>query len=52
MIVPKRELKTELIKLRQNPEYPELRSLARRTVKYIEKLEQRLLGGLPVNVDS
>lgn len=38
----KRELKSELIKLRQDPEFPSLRNLCRRTLRYIEKLEKRL----------
>jgi predicted nuclease with RNAse H fold len=42
VILQQRELKSELIKLRQNPEYPGLRSLTRRALKYIEKLEKRI----------
>jgi hypothetical protein len=42
MITHKRELKHELINLRQNPDYPNLRNLTRRTIKYIEQLEKRI----------
>lgn len=43
MIIPSRPaLKHELIRLRQNPDYPNLRNLTRRTIKYIEKLEKRI----------
>lgn len=43
MILNKRpELKKELINLRQNPEYPSLRNLCRRTLRYIESLEKKL----------
>jgi hypothetical protein len=42
MITHKKELKHELIKLRQSPDYPNLRNLTRRTIKYIEKLEKRI----------
>ena len=42
IVAEQRDLKKELIKLRQNPEFLGIRNLCRRTLRYIEKLEQRL----------
>jgi hypothetical protein len=42
MTLGRRKLKNELIKVRQSPDYPALRPMMRRTIKYIERLEKRL----------
>ena len=39
-IVRNTEIKHRLINLRQDPEYEELRSDIRKTIRYIEKLEK------------